>query len=120
MNRTDIGRRTISLRIWKFGTISLGLLLAGCQVFSRQGPPPIDAQSASLVCARFDVGVDPQTFNRCVAYQESRPAGPSVPPYRQNQYGNMVDAEGYQVDSMGHRMPVQNHYYLPTGQASPR
>jgi hypothetical protein len=35
-----------------------------------------------------------------------------------DQYNNRVDAEGYQVDSSGRRMPVQGPYYRPAPQAS--
>ena len=97
----------------------LGLLLAGCQVFDRQNPPPIAAQSASSVCAGYGIRIGAANYNDCVAYQDSRNPGPSVPPYRLDQYNNMVDAEGYVVDSMGRRMPVQGPYYLPWVQASP-
>jgi hypothetical protein len=98
-------------------TIGLGLLLAGCQVFSRQAAAPVAAQSAASICAGYGVRIDGPTFHQCVAYQESRSPGPSVPPYRLDQYNNRVDAEGYQVDSTGHRMPVQSPYNLPVGQA---
>ena len=56
-------------------------------------------------------GIGTTTFNDCVAYQESRNPGQSVPPYRMDQYNNRVDAEGYAVDSTGRRMPVQSPYY---------
>jgi hypothetical protein len=58
------------------------------------------------------------TFDQCVAYQESQAPGPSVPPYRLDQYNNRIDAEGFQVDGTGHRMPVQSPYHFPMGQAS--
>jgi hypothetical protein len=96
-------------------TIWLGLLLAGCQATDSQNSP-VAAQSANLVCAGY--GILPTTFNQCVTYQESRNPGQSVPPYRMDQYNNRVDAEGYRVDSMGRRMPVQNLYYWLPGQAS--
>jgi hypothetical protein len=96
----------------------LGLLLAGCQVFDRQNPPPIAAQSASSVCAGYGIRIGAANYNDCVAYQDSRNPGPSVPPYRLDQYNNMVDAEGYVVDSMGRRMPVQGPYYFPWSMAS--
>ena len=35
-----------------------------------------------------------------------------------DQYNNRVDAEGYRVDSTGHRMPIQSPYYTPAPQAS--
>jgi hypothetical protein len=96
-------------------TIWLGLLLAGCQATDRQNSP-MAAQSANLVCAGY--GIDLATFNQCVIYQEPRNAGPSVPPYRMDQYNNRVDGEGYRVDGIGRRMPVQNQYYWLPGQAS--
>lgn len=102
--------RNISLRTWTLGTICLGLLLAGCQGLSRQ-EAPVAAQSASAVCAGYGLRIDGPAYTRCVAYQESRPPGPSVPPYRLDQYSNRVDAEGYNVDSMGRRMPVQSPYF---------
>ena len=98
-------------------TIWLGLLLVGCQGTDSQNSP-IAAQSANLVCAGYGVRIGTTTFNDCVAYQESRNPGQSVPPYRMDQYNNRVDAQGYAVDSTGRRMPVQAPYYLPWGQAS--
>ena len=92
-------------------TIWLGLLLAGCQGTDSQ---PMAAQSANLVCAGY--GIAATTFNQCVTYQESRNPGPSVPPYRMDQYNNRVDAEGYRVDSTGRRMRVQDQYYWLPGQ----
>ena len=97
-------------------TLGLGLLLVGCQVTDRQNPR-IAAQSGSSVCAGYGIRIGAATFNDCVAYQDSRNPGPSVPPYRLDQYNNRVDAEGYVVDSMGRRMPVQGPYWIP-GQAS--
>jgi hypothetical protein len=97
-------------------TLGLGLLLVGCQVTDSQNSR-IAAQSANSVCAGYGILIGAATFNDCVAYQETRNPGPSVPPYRMDQYNNRVDAEGYVVDSMGRRMPVQGPYYLP-GQAS--
>ena len=85
-----------------------GLLLAGCQ---ERPNPPIAAQSGSSVCAGYGIRLGTTTFNDCVAYQDSRNPGPSVPPYRMDQYNNRMDAEGYAVDGMGHRMPVQSPYY---------
>jgi hypothetical protein len=96
----------------------LGLLLAGCQGTYSQSAP-IAAQPASAVCAGYGLRVGTTTFNQCVAYQEARAQaypGQSVPPYRLDQYNNLVDAEGYRVDGTGHRMPVQSPYYLPMGQ----
>src|SRR5262245_49276298 len=99
--------------------LSLGLLLsAGCQGTGSQNPP-IAAQSANSVCAGYGVRVGTPQFNDCVTYQESRNPGYSVPPYRMDQYNNRVDAEGYAVDSMGRRMPVQSPYYRPWSQISP-
>ena len=95
-------------------TVSLGVLSAACQGQNS----PIAAQSANLVCANYGLRIGTTTFNDCVAYQESRNPGQSVPPYRMDQYNNTVDAEGYRVDSTGRRMPVQNQYYSPLGQAS--
>ena len=97
-------------------TLGFGLLLAGCQVTDSQ-TPRIAAQSGNSVCAGYGISIGTATFNDCVAYQDSRNPGPSVPPYRLDQYNNRVDAEGYSVDSMGRRMPVQGPYFLP-GQAS--
>jgi len=98
-------------------TLGLGLLLVGCQVTDRQNPR-IAAQSGSSVCAGYGIRIGAATFNDCVAYQDSRNPGPSVPSYRMDQYNNRVDAEGYAVDSMGRRMPVQGPYYFPWSQAS--
>jgi hypothetical protein len=93
----------------------LSLLLAGCQgPYNRQGAP-VAAQSASSVCAGYGLRSGTTTFDTCVAYQESKAPGQSVPPYRLDQYNNRVDAEGYEVDSSGHRMPVQSLYYRPMG-----
>jgi hypothetical protein len=95
------------------GTIGLSLLLAGCHGAPRQDAA-IAAQSAGAVCAGYGVRTGTTTFDVCVAYQETRAPGPSVPPYRLDQYNNRVDAEGYEVDGSGHRMPVQGlYYYLP-------
>jgi hypothetical protein len=96
-------------------TIGLGVALAGCQVINRP-QPPIPAQSAAATCAGYAIGTGTKTYNECVAYQEARAQanpGPSVPPYRLDQYNNRVDAEGYRVDSTGHRMVVQSPYRLP-------
>ena len=96
-------------------TIGLGLVLAGCQ------PPygkdiPVAAQPASLVCAGYGLRVGTPTYDTCVAYQDSRAQAypnQSVPPYRLDQYNNRIDAQGYRVDGMGHRMPVDSLYYRP-------
>jgi hypothetical protein len=110
--------RNIPLGTRTLATIGLALLLAGCQGTFRQAAPAPAAQSASSVCAGYGLSTGTATFDRCVAYQESRAPGPSVPPYRLDQYNNRVDAEGYPVDGTGHRMPVQGPYNLPMGQAS--
>ena len=104
------------MRAPAIATLWLSLLLAGCQVTDRQ-KPPIAAQSGNSVCAGYGIRIGSATFNDCVAYQDSRNPGPSVPPYRMDQYNNRVDAEGYAVDSMGRRMPVQGPYYFPGSQA---
>ena len=105
------------MRAPAIATLWLGLLLAGCQLTDRRNPP-IAAQSGNSVCAGYGIRIGAATFNDCVAYQDSRNPGPSVPPYKLDQYNNRVDAEGYAVDSMGRRMPVQSPYNLPMGQAS--
>jgi hypothetical protein len=89
-------------------TLWLSLLLAGCGGPYRPEAPA--AQSASSICAGYGLRTGTATFDQCVAYQEPRTPGPSVPPYRLDQYNNRVDAEGYQVDGTGHRMPVQSPY----------
>ena len=68
------------------------------------------AQPAKLVCAGFVADIGTKEFADCVAYQESHDPGQSVPPYRMDQYNNRVDAERYEVDSTGRRMPVQSPY----------
>ena len=98
-------------------TLWTGLLLVGCQVTDRQNPP-IAAQSANSICAGYGVRIGTTNFNDCVAYQEARNPGPSVPPYLMDQYNNRVDAHGYVVDSMGRRMPVQGPYNFPLDQGS--
>ena len=109
----SLPRRNIPWGTRTLGTIGLSLLLAGCQGTYRQEAPA--AQSASSVCAGYGLRIGSTTFDQCVAYQDSRAPGPSVPPYRLDQYNIRVDAEGYPVDGTGHRMPVQGPYYLPTG-----
>jgi hypothetical protein len=104
------------MQTWRLATIGLGLLLAGCQGTDRRNAP-IAALSANAVCAGYGVGIGTTTFNHCVTYQDPRDPGPSVPPYRMDQYNNRVDAEGYRVDSTGHRLRVQSPYD-PMGQAS--
>lgn len=91
-------------------TIWLGLILAACQSTDSQNQPM--AQPANMVCAGYLGLTGTTAFNDCVAYQEPRNPGQSVPPYRLDQYNNRVDAAGYRVDSMGRRMPIQNNYYL--------
>jgi hypothetical protein len=93
-------------------TIWLGLVLAACQGSDRQHQP-MAAQPANLVCAGYVGHVGTTTFNDCVAYQETRNPGPSVPPYRMDQYNNRVDARSYRVDSLGRRMAIQNSYDRP-------
>jgi hypothetical protein len=105
------------MRARTIATFSLGLLLVGCQGTYRQASP-IAAQPANLVCADYGVATGTTTFADCVAYQESRNPGPSVPPYRMDQYNNLVDAEGYRVDGTGRRMRVQSPYSSPMGEAS--
>ena len=97
-------------------TIWLSLLLIGCQRADGQ-KTSMAAQTARLVCAGFVADIGTKEFADCVAYQESHDPGPSVPPYRMDQYNNRVDAEGYEVDSTGRRMPVQSPYSL-RGQAA--
>ena len=104
------------MRIRILATIGLGLVLVGCQSPYGKGVP-VAAQSASLICAGYGLRIGGTTYNDCVAYHEARAQSypsESVPPYRLDQYNNRVDAEGYEVDSSGHRMPVQGlYYYLP-------
>ncbi len=105
------------MRAPTIATLWLGLLVAGCQGADRQNPA-IAAQPGASVCAGYGIRIGGTTFNDCVAYQDSRNPGPSVRPYRLDQYNNMVDAQGYVVDSMGRRMPVQGPYYVPWTYAS--
>ena len=105
------------MRAPTIATLWLGLLLVGCQGADRQNLG-IAAQSANSVCAGYGVRIGTTQFNNCVTYQDPRNPAPSVPPYRMDQYNNRVDAEGYAVDSTGHRMPIQGPYYLPWTQAS--
>lgn len=100
-------------------TISLALVLAGCQ---SPKYVPVAAQSASTICAGYGLRAGTPTYDACVAHQEARAQsypGESVPPYRLDQYNNRVDAQGYRVDSTGHRMSVQSPYILPMGQVLP-
>jgi hypothetical protein len=105
------------MRARTIATFSLGLLLVGCQGTGSESSP-IAAQPANLVCAGYGILIGTTTFADCVAYQESRDPGHSVPPYRTDQYNNLVDAEGYRVDGTGRRMRVQSPYPAPMGRAS--
>ncbi len=105
-SRPDLSGRDIPMQSRIAATIWLSLLLVGCQAADR----PMASQPAKLVCAGFVADIGTKEFADCVAYQESRDPGQSVPPYRMDQYNNRVDAERYEVDSMGRRMPVQNLY----------
>lgn len=91
-------------------TIGLGLVLAGCQGPNAPKDPPVAALSASATCASFGIPVGSKTYLECVAFQEGRPPGESVPPYQLNLYNNRVDSQGYRVDGTGHRMAVENMY----------
>jgi hypothetical protein len=91
-------------------TIGLALILAGCQGPNAPKDPPAAGQSASATCAGFGIPVGSKTYNECVAYQDPRPPGQSVPPYQLDLYNNRVDAEGYRVDGTGHRMAVEPPY----------
>jgi hypothetical protein len=102
------------MRTRRLATIGLGLLLAGCQGTESRNAP-IAALSANAVCAGYGVGIGTTTFNECVTYQDPRDPGPSVSPYRMDQYNNRVDAEGYRVDSTGRRLRVQSPYDSPMG-----
>ena len=96
--------------------MGLGLLLAGCQ--AARSPAPPAPLSATAICDDYGGALGPKAYDECLAYQESRlQAYPrqSVSPYRMDQYNNRVDAEGYRVDSIGRRMPVQSPYRLPAG-----
>ncbi|CAN5902852.1 hypothetical protein BH11PSE3_BH11PSE3_21030 [soil metagenome] len=91
--------------------IGLSLLLAGCQGAASKNAA-IEAQSANVVCTGYAIRSGTTTLDNCLSYQGARNAGPSIPPYRMDQYNNRVDAEGYAVDSTGRRMPVQSPYYI--------
>jgi hypothetical protein len=102
------------MRTRMLATIGLGLLLAGCGGGKAQPPPA--PFTAAQICADYGGALGPQGYDECIAYQEARIqaySSPSVPPYRMDQYNNRVDAEGYRVDSIGRRMPVQSPYQLP-------
>ena len=97
-------------------TFGLGLLLAGCG--APKVPPPPAPLTAAQICADYGGALGPKGYDECIAYQEARTKdypSQSVPPYRMDQYNNRVDAEGYRVDSIGRRMPVQGPYQLPPG-----
>ena len=97
-------------------TIGFGLLLAGCG--AGKAPPPPAPFTAAQICADYGGALGPQGYDECLAYQEARiQAYPSqsVPPYRMDMYNNRIDAQGYRVDSIGRRMPVQSPYELPLG-----
>ena len=102
--------RDIPMQTRIAATLWLSLLLVGCEAADR----PMAAQPAKLVCAWFVADIGTTEFADCVAYQESHDPGQSVPPYRMDQYNNRVDAEGYEVDSTGRRMPVQSPYFQST------
>ena len=91
-------------------TIGLGLILAGCQGPYARKDPSVAGESASATCAGYGIFVGSKTYNECVAYQDQRPPGASVPPYQLDLYNNRVDSEGYRVDGTGHRMAVQPPY----------
>ena len=97
------------MRTWILTTIGLGLVLAGCDV-PRGKDMSVAAQSASSICAGYGLRTGTTIYNECVAYQEPRTQGQSVPPFRLDQYNNRVDAQGYRVDGTGHRMAVQSPY----------
>ncbi|MBI2740147.1 MAG: hypothetical protein HYX38_26830 [Rhodospirillales bacterium] len=89
--------------------IGLAMALAGCEgTYGKE--VPVAAQSASTICAGYGIDVGTATYAACVAYQDPRVQSQSVPPYRLDQYNDRVDAQGYRVDSMGHRMAVQSPY----------
>lgn len=102
--------RTRILMTVGLATIGLGLVLAGCQGPNAPKPPSMAAQTAATTCAGYGIPVGSKTYNECVAYQEQRPPGASVPPYQLDLYNDRVDAEGYRVDSTGQRMAVQPPY----------
>lgn len=96
--------------------MGLGLVLAGCEGPYYGKEVPAAPLSGSAICAGYGIRIGGTTYNECVAYQDSQPRGQSVPPFRLDQYNNLLDAEGYRVDSTGHRMTVQSPYWLPMGQ----
>jgi hypothetical protein len=91
-------------------TIGFGLVLAGCQSPYAPKPPSMAAQTGAATCAGYGIPVGSKTYNGCVAYQDQRPPGASVPPYHLDLYNNLVDSEGYRVDGSGQRMAVQAPY----------
>lgn len=103
------------MRIRILTTLGLGLVVAGCQPPDRKDVSAAGLP-ASTTCAGYGIGTDTATYTTCVAYQQSR-AQPdpnaSVPPFRLDQYNNVVDAHGYRVDGTGRRMVVQSPYSRP-------
>lgn len=94
------------MRVRPLATILLGLLAAGCQSAYSQNAPGAVSSDAAPQGPPYHT--DP-SGNRIVPSQNH--LGPSVPPYRLDQYNNRVDAEGYRVDGTGNRMAVQGPYY---------
>jgi hypothetical protein len=60
--------------------------------------------------------VDARTYRDAAAQPAYYPA--ASPAYRMDQYNNRVDAQGYHVDSAGHRLPGQGPYYTSAPQGS--
>ena len=106
------------MRIQILAFLSLGVLVAGCEPVDTRQVKSMAAQPAELICANFVVIPNSAAMDQCVDYQKSRDAGPSVPPFRRDEYNNRLDAEGYAVDGTGRRMPVQSPYRTPSGMAS--
>src|SRR5262245_19593022 len=102
--------RTRIRQTTRLATIGLGLVLAACQGPNAPKPPSMAAQSASTICAGYGISVGSKPYNECVAFQDQRPPGASVPPYHLDLYNNLVDSEGYRVDGAGQRMAVQSPY----------
>jgi hypothetical protein len=105
------------MRTQILATISLGVLLAGCQVNDRPKGQAMAAQPAELICDIFMTTRGNASYDKCVDFQKAHDPGQSVPPFRMDQYNNRVDAQGYEVDGMGRRMPVQSPYRSLAGQA---
>ena len=104
------------MRIRILTMTALALVVAGCEGPYYGKEVPVAAQPPSLICAAYGLRVGGTTYDTCVAYQESRAQaypGPSVPPFRLDQYNNRVDAQGYRVDGTGRRMSVDNFYNRP-------